>query len=64
MSTEPLVTAATITAAVTAILYLVTEFGLSLTDGQQASILGVVAVVAPLVVAAIARSRVTPVARV
>jgi hypothetical protein len=61
MKNEPLVTVATITALVTACIGLLTAFGLDLTSDQQTAILGVVAVVAPLVVAAFTRSKVTPV---
>lgn len=62
--TEPLITVATVTAAVTAILALLTAFGISLSDQQQTAILGVVAVAAPLVVALVARTYVTPNAKV
>lgn len=61
MKTEPLVTVATITAAAVALIAVLTNFGLDLTEGQEASLLGVVAVIAPLVVAALARPKVTPV---
>lgn len=60
MTREPLITIATITAAVTAVLGLLVSFGVSLSGEQQAAILGVAAVVAPLIVAAVARSRVAP----
>lgn len=60
MKREPLVTVATITAAVTAALTLLTAFGLDLSGDQQTAILGVVAVAAPLIVAAITRGKVTP----
>ncbi|NBE80298.1 hypothetical protein [Micromonospora rubida] len=55
---EPLLSVGTITAAVTAVIALLTAYGLPVSDGQQSAILGVVAVLAPLVVAAIARGRV------
>jgi hypothetical protein len=42
---------------VAAIVYLVTEFGVDLTSGQQAAILGL----AGAILAVIARSKVTPV---
>jgi hypothetical protein len=61
MTREPLVTAATITALVTALIGLLVAFGVDLTDDQQTAVLGVVAVVAPLVVALFTRSKVTPV---
>lgn len=57
-ASEPLVTVGTITAAVTAVLAMLIAFGLPVSDDQQTAILGVVAVAAPLVVAAIARGRV------
>ncbi|MFE7869776.1 hypothetical protein ACFUYE_05425 [Micromonospora humida] len=56
--TEPLVTVGVVTAAVTAVLALLTAFGLPVSDDQQTAILGLVAVVAPLVVMAVGRSRV------
>lgn len=52
---EPLVTVGSITAGVTALLGLVVAFGLPISAEQQAAILGVVAVVAPLVVAVVGR---------
>ncbi|WFE28058.1 hypothetical protein O7623_02300 [Solwaraspora sp. WMMD791] len=57
-SSEPLWSVGGVTAVVTAVLAVVTAFGLPLTDAQQAAILGLVAVVAPLVVALIGRTRV------
>lgn len=63
MTREPLVTVASITAAATAVIALLVSFGLDLTGDQQTAILGVVGVVAPLVVAALTRSRVTPVGK-
>ncbi|MEV6801323.1 hypothetical protein AB0M91_23695 [Micromonospora rifamycinica] len=56
--TEPLLTVGSLTALVTAVLALVVAFGLPVSDDQQTAILGVVAVVAPLVVMAVGRSRV------
>jgi len=56
---EP-VLAATITAAVTSLIALAVAFGLDLTDAQQASILGVVAVAGPVIAGIYGRSRVTP----
>ena len=55
----PLWTSAGITAAATAVLALLTAFGLNLTTEQTAAILGVVGVVAPLIVAWASNSRVT-----
>lgn len=63
MTSEPLWTVAGLTAGVTALIALLTAFGLDLTEAQSTAILGVVAVVAPTVVALIARSKVTPVNR-
>lgn len=57
-SSEPLYTVGTITAAATAVIALLIAFGLPISDDPQSAILGVVAVAAPLVVAAIARGRV------
>ena len=62
-NTEPAITVAAITAGVTAVLALLAAFGLPLTDQQQTAILGVVAVIAPLVVGFIARRLVVPVAK-
>lgn len=55
---EPALTVGTITAAVTAVLALIVAFGLNLTAGQSAAILGVVAVIAPLVSAYVTRGKV------
>ena len=49
-TTEPVISTATVTSAVTALIALAVAFGLPLTDGQVAAILGVVAVIAPLIV--------------
>lgn len=59
MDKEPLITVATITAAVSAVLALLVAFGLTLTEAQSVGILGVTGVVAPLAVAWIGRRRVT-----
>ena len=64
MSSEPLVTVASITAGVAAIVALLVSFGIPVTPEQQKAILGVVAVGAPIVVALVARGSVTPNARV
>lgn len=55
---EPLLTVGTITMLATAVVALVVSFGVHLDDDTQAAILGVVAVVAPIVVAWVGRSRV------
>lgn len=60
MKNEPLVTLASITAGVTALLALLVAFGIPITQEQQVAILGVVAVAAPFVVAVAGRGRVTP----
>lgn len=62
MKREPLVTRASIIALVTAVLTLLVAFKVDLSDGQRDAILGIAAVVAPLVVAAVTRHKVTPVA--
>ena len=64
MSSEPLVTVASITAGVAAIIALLVSFGVPVTPEQQTAILRVVAVGAPIVVALVARGRVTPNTRV
>lgn len=61
MNREPLVTIATITAAVVAVIALLVAYGVDITEAQQNGILGVVAVVAPFVVAFLTRPKVTPV---
>lgn len=55
---EPLLTVGTITAIVTAGLVLLASWGVSISDDRQAAILGVVAVLAPLIVALIGRLKV------
>ena len=60
MTNEPVLTVAGITAAVSAVIALLVSFGLELTEAQTNGILGVVAVVAPLVVM-YSRKFVTPV---
>ena len=60
MKNEPLVTLASITAGVTALLALLVAFGIPITQEQQVAILGVAAVAAPFVVAVAGRGRVTP----
>lgn len=61
MKREPVLTVGGIGAAAAAVLALLVAFGVPLTDDQQTAILGVVAVIAPVVVAVIARRFVTPV---
>ena len=62
-STEPVFTVASITAGVTAIIALGVAFGLDLSQQQQTAILGVVAVVAPLITI-YARNFVVPVEKI
>lgn len=64
MDREPLITAATITALVSALVGLVVQFGVELTDGQQKAIFAVAAILAPLIVGFIARRKVTPTSQV
>ncbi|HLR83959.1 MAG TPA: hypothetical protein VK059_03365 [Nocardioidaceae bacterium] len=59
MNREPVVSVASLTAAVSAVITLAVSFGLDLSGDQQKAILGVVAVVAPLLVM-VARRYVTP----
>ncbi len=58
MDTEPLLTVGGIGALVSAVIALIVAFGVPLSDGQTVAILGVVAVVAPFVVAAVGRGKV------
>jgi len=58
MNKEPLWTVAGITAAVVAIITLITAFGVDITGEQREAIIGVVAVAAPLMVAIVARRKV------
>lgn len=60
MKREPAVTVAAITAAASAIITLLIAFGVPMSEAQSQAILGVVAVLAPIVVGLIARGMVTP----
>ena len=62
MKKEPLATKSVVVAAVTALIGVVVAFGLPLSTEQQAAILALTAVVAPIVLALFARKDVTPVA--
>ena len=62
MNREPLVSAASITALVSAVVAVLAAFGLDLSQDQTAALVGLVAVVAPLIVALVVRPKVTPVA--
>lgn len=57
-SYEPVLTAGTITTLATAALALAVAFGLPVSDTVQAELLGLIAVLAPLVLALVARGRV------
>lgn len=61
---EPLVTGATVVALVTAILACAVAFGAPISTDQREAILGVVGVVAPIAVALLVRSHVTPTLKV
>lgn len=61
MNREPIITIASLTAGVTAIIGLLVAFGIDVSKDQQVAILAVVAVVAPFVVPLFGRSKVTPV---
>ena len=62
MDREPIVTVATIAAAIGALLTLLVAFGVPLTEDQQQAILGAAVVVAPIVVALVARRWTVPLA--
>jgi hypothetical protein len=55
---EPLLTVGTVTAVATAMISALVAFGLPLSAGQQAAVLGFVAVAAPIVVAVWGRGKV------
>ncbi len=57
-TSEPVISVAGITAAASALLALVVSFGFDLTADQQVAIMGVVAVLAPLLVGIVARGKV------
>jgi hypothetical protein len=52
---EPLLTAGTIITVFSAVLAAIVSFGLNISDDQQAKLLGVILVVAPLIVAVVGR---------
>jgi hypothetical protein len=58
MNTEPSAIVGTITAAVTAVLALLVAYQVDISQDQQTAILGVTAVVAPLVASLVIRTRV------
>ena len=55
---EPLLTVGVIAAAAVALLALLVAFGVPVTNGQQAAVLGVLAVLAPPVTVLVGRGRV------
>lgn len=57
-SGEPLVTVGTIVAITTAIIAVLVSFTVPINDAQQTAIIGMVAVIAPFIVAFFGRSRV------
>ncbi len=59
MKTEPVISTATITAAVSAVIGVLVAFGVPLSEDQKVAVLALVAVAAPLVVI-LARKYVTP----
>ena len=60
MTKEPVMAAATIVSLVGSVVALLIAFGVDLTQEQQAAIVGLTNVVAPLVAAVIVRAKVTP----
>lgn len=63
MENEPVVTIASITAGAAALVALLVAFGLPVSEDQEKAMLGVVAVLAPIVASYFQRKRVTPVHR-
>lgn len=63
MKNEPVLTAASIAGVVSAVLALAIAFGVDISESQTAAILGVVGTVAPIVLAFVARAKVTPTAK-
>lgn len=61
MNREPVLTAASIAAGLTAIVALLKSFGVPISDDQAVALTGVVGVFAPIVLALVARNKVTPV---
>lgn len=58
MKTEPAISVASITAAVTAIIALLVAYGFDISGEQQTALLGVVAVIGPVIVGIVTRSKV------
>lgn len=63
LSDSPVLTTAIISSIVTAVLTLLTAFGVRLTPEQQAAILGLVGVAAPWVVWYVSRRTTTPLSK-
>ncbi len=63
MNNEPVITIASITAGVAAIIACLVAFGVDLSNDQTVAILAVVGVVGPLIAAFLARGKVTPVGK-
>lgn len=63
MPNEPVLTVGSITAIIAAVLSLLVAFGVDLSDAQTQAILGLVAILGPLVAALISREKVTPLDR-
>ncbi|WP_058234106.1 hypothetical protein [Devriesea agamarum] len=59
LRSEPVISAATITAIVAALIALLIAFGIPISEDQKVAILGLVAVIAPIIVM-VARKYVTP----
>ena len=58
MKTEPAGMVATITGAVTAVIALLVAYGFDISNEQQVAILGVVAVIAPVIAGIVTRTKV------
>jgi hypothetical protein len=61
VSSEPVLTVASIQAIIVAAFILLAAYGVDISDTQRTAIIGFYAVVAPLVFALVARQRVSPV---
>lgn len=61
VAAEPVLSAAGVTAVVTAGIALLVAFGVPITDAQTVAVIGFVGVLGPIVAAVWARRRVTPV---
>lgn len=58
MKTEPVISVGSITAAVTAVIALLVAYGFDISGDQQTAILGIVAVLAPMIAMAFTRGKV------